>query len=168
MGDINMTTSTISSTVLAFREELEVIESADLKTFLMNSLAMAPASYGEDALLIDYTKRVFKLTKEIVETEGLKGMLKDMMLGSILLADMMENEMPEAMKELHSFAVATHLKELKNDLSKAVWDGMMNLIEQHEGHLVTTASVEPKPGQPGYIIALAHRIARFNFVAIKL
>jgi hypothetical protein len=156
----------IKEAVLVFREEIEEIVSEDLKVFLQNALSLTKESFYKNKETVTHTKNVFKIVNQLLKEEGTQGMLRDIILTAVVLSDIALNELPDDLKHLHPVAAETILRELKNDLAKPVYDGLLNIIEGHEGEKSPSASLEPKPGQPGFIVALANKIARFDFVTI--
>jgi|SRR5579875_2275086 len=158
----------VQKAVLTFRNEIESIESLDIKTFVQNALNLTKPSFYEDEEVVNHTKKVFKIVKEFLDTEGTKGALRDLMLVAVLLSDIALNELPENLKHLHPLVAKDYFKEIQSDLQKPVIEGIIDIIESHEGSNAPTKALDPRPGQPGFIIALANKIARFDFVDVHL
>jgi hypothetical protein len=160
--------SEIKEAVMLFRSELESIEIEDLKVFAQNALSLTSDSFYKDASTVAHTKKTFKIVKALLEQEGTKGALKDVMLVATLLQDICENDLPDNLKHLHPLCVKEFLKDIEDNVQKPVFDGIINIIEGHEAEKSPSTQLDARPGTPGFIIALANKIARMDFITVEL
>jgi hypothetical protein len=158
----------LNQAVMAFRDELNKIESEDVKVFVVKALELASSAFSEDESVITHVKKVYRIVDSLLDKEGTRGMLRDMMLGAVLLCDLTVNDAPEPLQYLHPVTVDHLLQDIKNDIHKGMYDGFLSMIEGHEGNDSPSAQLDPKAGTPQYVIALANKIARFDFVTIEI
>jgi hypothetical protein len=158
----------VKEAVMIFRPELDLIISTDINAFAENMLSTAPEAFYQDEKLVTHVKKVFKLVNEMLVREGTGGPYRDMMLTAVLFSDMTLNSMPDDLKHLHPITISSIIREHGKELHSQVIDALIQMIEGHEGSRSPSRQLEPKMGQPGFIIALANQIARYEFVEINL
>ncbi|QHW35850.1 hypothetical protein GZH47_33710 (plasmid) [Paenibacillus rhizovicinus] len=153
---------------LIFRPELELIISADIKVLAENVIGNAQPSFYQDEQLVNYTKKVFKIVNMLLAKEGTGGPFRDMILCAILFQDIALNSLPEDMKYLHPITAATVVRQFGDGLNSQMVDALVQMIEGHEGPKSPSKSLEPKMGQPGFIVGLANQLVRFDFIEVAL
>lgn len=156
--------------VLVFREEIEQLNNEDVKVFAQNAMALTAASFYEDFDTVSHVKKVFKLLRTHIDAESVptNNMLRDIMLASVLLQDTMINQLPDDMKHLHPLMVKKLIEPIQDGLQKPIVDGLLSMIESHEGEASPAGALIPKPGSPNFLTALYNSIARFECVEVKL
>lgn len=150
-----------------FKEELEKIDSVDIRTFAHNALVAAPESFKRDEELITYTKKVFKVTEELLDADRVEGNVRDVILVGVLLSDIAKN-VDERFEESHPFLVRPLLKDVKDDLVPQLFEGIMRIVESHEGAHTPIKALEPKPGSAEHLVALANVIVRSESIDVKV
>lgn len=150
-----------------FKEEIQRLENVDFKTFAQNALKAAPASFKEDKELIDYTRKVFRVTEELLNADDVKGHVRDVILTGVLLCDLAKNEDPK-LESVHPFMVRALLEDVKEDLVSQLFEGVMKIVEAHEGAKTPIPTLQPKPGSAEHLVALAHVIVRSDSITINL
>jgi len=159
----------VKEALMIFRPELEGIVQADIKAFTENMLAAAPAVFYQNKETVSHTKRVFKLVNELLNREGTGGPYRDMMLTAVLLSDISENSLPEDLRYIHPLAAAKTIRDLGKDMINGqMLDALAQMIESHEGPSSPSKRMEPPMGTPGFVIALANQIVRFEFISIEV
>ncbi|SFJ65434.1 hypothetical protein SAMN02799624_05398 [Paenibacillus sp. UNC496MF] len=160
----------IHAAVVTFRSELEKIESPDVRTFTQNVLSATSDSFYNDEQVVTHTKQVFKVLAAFLDKDFTKGMLRDIMLASVLLSDICLNSLEDELKYLHPIVVKEFISQvdMETDLPQPVMEGLIAMIESHEWEQSPSKALEPKPGTPNFLTALANRIVRFDFVAITI
>lgn len=160
---------TINPTALTyFEKELNMIQDATLQGFFFNALAIAPQSFHDDETLQENAKAVFHILRGLLEQRDVQGVVRDAMIGTVLLCDIMFNEFPEELRSLHTVAVRTYLENrgLKKDVNVGLWENIMRAVEAHNGDKGATPLLEAKPGTAEYEIAMAFNIVRLGFVKL--
>jgi hypothetical protein len=154
--------------VAKFEQELKVIESEDIRAFAHNAIVASPPSFWKDKELVEYTKKVFKVVKELLDHDKVKPPIRDVILAGVLVSDMALNELSDRFKHLHPLAVAKVLEPVSKDLHQALWEGIIRIAEAHEGENTPSKLLEPKPGTPEHLVSLAHRLVRTNTVEVNI
>lgn len=154
--------------VILFRGELESLETEELSNFAHNALSLAKPAFYEDEDVITHTKKVFRVCKQLLKDAGTTGAFRDGMLIAVLLQDIAKSELSYDMDALHPVAVKPFIESIRGGLNKQIFDAIISMIEGHEAEHSPAAALEPKGGTPGYLIALANKIARMDFVTIEV
>lgn len=152
---------------MLFEEEIKRLESMDIQTFVQNAMQAAPDSFKEDEELIKYTKKVFCITELLLDHDQVSGQIRDVILTGALLSDIARNE-EEKYKDIHPLLVRPLLKDVKNDLVQPLWEGVIRIVESHEGANTPIEAIVPKPGSPEHLVSLANVIARSERVSISV
>jgi hypothetical protein len=162
--------SNIHPAVLVFRNELEQIESPDVRTFTQNVLSETSETFHSNDETVMHVKKTFKILAAFLEKDHTKGMLRDIMLASVLLQDICVNSLEDKLKYLHPLVAIDFVKQagMQNDLPAPVMDGLFAMIESHEWDESPSKTLEPKPGTPNFLVALANRVARFDFITVEI
>lgn len=150
-----------------FKEEIDKLTGVDIKTFAGNALLAAPASFKEDEELITYTRKVFRVTEELLNADSVQGNIRDVILTGVLLSDIGKNE-DEKLEEIHPLLVRPLLKDVRNDLVPQLFDGVMSIVESHEGANTPIKAIQPKPGSAEHIVAFANVIVRAKGIDVIL
>lgn len=162
-----MTTTTIVPTALEnFEKELNMIQDSTLQAFFYNALAVSPQSFHDDKELQDYVKVAFHILRGLLDQRNVQGAVRDALLGTTLLCDIMFNEFEEEMRSLHTVAVRTYLENrgIEKDINKGLWENIMRAVESHNGDKGASPILEAKPGTAEYEVFTAFSIARLGFV----
>ena len=154
--------------VAKFENELKVIESEDIRAFAHNAIVASPPSFWKDKELVAYTKKVFKVVKELLDHDKVKPPIRDVILTGVLLSDVALNELSDRFKHLHPLAAAKILEPVSKDIHKALWEGITRIIEAHEGENTPSKLLEPKPGTPEHLVSLAHRLVKNQTIEVKI
>lgn len=151
-----------------FKRELEQIENADLQVFFYNALAVAPESFHKDEELQKYTKTAFYILRGFLTQRNVTGAVRDALLGTTLLCDIMYNEFEDDMKPLHTVAVRTYLKnkDCDKDINIGLWENIMRAVESHNGDKGASPILDAKPGTAEYEVAQAFSVARMGYVKL--
>ncbi|WP_338554537.1 hypothetical protein [Paenibacillus sp. KS-LC4] len=160
--------SEVNETLLTFRPELELIISPDITVFAENVIGNVPESFYQDGELVTYIKKVFKVVNMLLAKEGTGGPFRDMILCAILFQDISLNSLPDDMKYLHPIAAATAVRQFGDGINSQMVDALILMIEGHEGPKSPSKPLEPKMGQPGFIIALANQLVNFDFIEVTM
>lgn len=152
----------------AFKRELAWIEDSTLQAFFYNALAVSPQSFHDDEALLENTKVAFHVLRGMLELRNVQGAVKDALLGTVLLCDIMQNEFSEEMRPMHTVAVRTYLetRELDKDVQKGLFENVIRAIEAHESNKGASPLLEAKPGTAEYEVAQAFNVARLGFVKL--
>ncbi|HFF1838727.1 TPA: hypothetical protein ACGBET_003446 [Bacillus cereus] len=152
-----------------FKKELEQIKDASLQAFFYNSLAVAPESFHNDEELMEYTKKAFYILRGFLEQRQVVGTVREALLGTTLLCDIMFNEFEDDMKSLHTVAVRTYLENrgMNEEVQKGLWENMMRAVEAHNGDKGASPLLDAKPGTAEYELAQAFAVARMPYVHIN-
>ncbi|ACK98775.1 hypothetical protein CN498_21680 [Bacillus thuringiensis] len=151
-----------------FKKELEQIKDANLQTFFYNSLAIAPKSFHNDEGLMEYTKKAFYILYGFLNQRQIIGTVREALLGTTLLCDIMFNEFEDEMKKLHPVAVRTYLENhgMNKEIQQGLWENIMRAIEAHHGNKGASPSLDAKPGTAEYELAQAFIVAHMPYVNI--
>lgn len=164
-----MTEITKPNALIVFEKELEQIQDSSLNAFFYNALAVAPESFHSDEELLTYVKRAFYVLRGFLEQRGVEGAVRDALLGTTLLCDMMYNEFSEDMKPLHTVAVRNYLEKrnINKDVQLGLWENIMRAIEGHNGDKGASPMLESKPGTAEYEVFKAFSVAKMPYVEIN-
>ncbi|ARC67383.1 MULTISPECIES: hypothetical protein [Bacillus] len=151
-----------------FKKELDLLKDVSLKSLIYNALAVAPQSFHDDEETQEIVKSAFYILKGILEARNVEGTVKDAMLGTVLLCDIMVNEFEDNMKDLHTVAVRKYLEDLRvdKDVQQQFWQNIMRGVESHEGPNGASPLLDSKPGTAEAEITYAFMIARMKFVKL--
>lgn len=155
------------SAVDIFVKELEEIKQEDVKVFAHNALVSAPTSFISEQNT-DHTKKVFYVVKSLIEMDGVTGPIRDVILTGALLSDIADQYLSEELNELHPVVAKTLLKPLADDLHAGLFEGIIRIVESHEGQNTPSKLLEPKPGSPEHLVAMAHRLVRNESIHIEV
>jgi hypothetical protein len=154
--------------ISCFEKELQFIQDTTLQAFFYNALAVAPQSFHDDKELQEYDKAAFHILRGILEQKNVQGAVRDALLGTVLLCDIMFNEFVEDMRCLHTVAVRAYLENrgVNKDVQRGLWENIMRAVESHNGDKGASPILEAKPGTAEYEVALAFSVARLGFVKL--
>jgi hypothetical protein len=161
-------TDYICPTILAFREELEYIESVELAEFMKVVFEHAPASFYLDEELVAYTKQVFYVVKGILEGDSIRGTFRDMVYTAVLLSDLLVNEFTDEYKVMHPVALQPFLDKLNHKLPAQMLEAIMTVVEGHESSNSPSKQLDPKPGSPAFMVGLVHKVLRQQIVQVNI
>lgn len=150
-----------------FKEELERLNELDIKIFTENALKCAPDSFKEDKNAILHTKKVFRIVEELLNSDEVKGQVRDVILAGVLLSDLAVNE-ERVFTGTHPFLVRPLLKDIQDDLIPQLYEGIMRIVEKHEGKDTLITDIHPKPGSPEHLVAIANVIARSDSIQVNV
>ncbi|MEB2276858.1 hypothetical protein LAV82_22840 [Bacillus sp. ILBB4] len=159
----------INATALTyFEKELKGIQDASLQAFFYNALAVAPQSFHDDANLQEHVKTAYHILRGLLDQRGVKGTVRDALVGTTLLCDIMQNEFEEDMRPLHTVAVRKYLEklEVQKDVNQGLWENVMRAVESHHGAEGASPLLDAKPGTAEYELAQAFSIARLGYVKL--
>lgn len=162
-------TTTIEPKALAyFERELNAIQDDTIKAFFYNALAIAPQSYHDDEGLQEHVKTAFHILRGLLDERDVKGAVRDALLGTVLLCDIMYNELQEDMRSLHTVAVRTHLIKhgVDKDIQRNIFENIMRAVESHEGDKGASPLLDAKPGTAEFEILQAFSVARLGYVKL--
>ena len=165
-----MTNTNIKPTALTyFKKELAMIKDASLQAFFYNALAVAPQSFHDDEELMAYDKKAFHILNGVLTHRDVQGAVRDALLGTVLLCDIMYNEFEDDMKALHTVAVRTYLENrgVDQDVQKGLWENIMRAVEAHNGDKGASPLLDAKPGTAENEVAYAFIIARLDYVHLN-
>lgn len=167
-GEINMSTTIHPTALTNFEKELAHIQDATLQGFFYNALAVAPQSFHDCTPLQQDVKTAFHILRGMLDQRNVQGAVRDAMLGTVLLCDIMFNEFTEELRSLHTVAVRTYLENrgLDKDINRGLWENIMRAVEAHNGDKGASPLLEAKPGTAEYEIAQAFNVARLGFVKL--
>jgi hypothetical protein len=154
--------------VATFENELKAIEFEDIRAFTHNAIVASPPSFWKDKELVTYTKKVFKVVKELLEHDKVKSPIKDVILAGVLLSDIAYNELSDQFKHLHPIAAGKLLEPVSKDVNKALLEGILRIIEAHEGDQTPSKLLEPKPGTPEHLVSIAHRLVKNQAIHVEI
>lgn len=151
-----------------FERELALVKDANLHGFFYNALAVAPQSFHDDEDLMLHTKTAFYILKGILEQRRVQGTVKDALLGTVLLCDMMFNEFEDEMKALHPVAVRTYLENrgVDRDIQQGLWENIIRAVEAHNGDKGASPLLEAKAGTAEHEVATAFAMASLGFIKL--
>lgn len=151
-----------------YRRELLGIQDVSIRGFFYNALAVAPESFHADEKAQKHAKAAYHVLRGILDARHVEGAIRDALLGTTLICDIMVNEMPAGMESMHGIAVRDYLKDrqVHTDINQAMWENIMRAVESHSGEEVVSPLLAPKPGTAEYEIALAFMIAKFEHVKL--
>ncbi len=153
--------------VIIFKDELDHMKTEEIRNFVHNAFSMAKPGFYENEEIVNHTKAVYRICKELLSESGTSGGLADGMLASVLLQDIAITELSSNLYSLHPVAVRPFLEPIKSGLNPDIFKAIINMIEGHESQYSPSYLLEPKPGTPAFIIAFANKFARMPFVTIK-
>ena len=149
-----------------FEKEMNFLQDESLKTFFHNALVAAPVSFhnDEDAMLV--VKKAYHILRGFLDARDIKGVLRDAMLGTVLLCDIMVNEFEEDMRPLHTVAVRNYLKShgVDNGIQRQIWENIMRAVESHEGEKGASPILDAKPGTAEFELLQAFNVARLPYI----
>ncbi len=153
-----------------FKKELDTIQDASLQAFFYNALAVAPQSFHDDEELLENSKKVFHILNGMLMKRNVQGAVRDALLGTVFLCDIMFNEFDENMKYLHTVAARKYLEERKvnKDIHQGLWENIIRAIEGHEGIKGASILLESKPGTAEYEVANAFAMAQLPYIKVDL
>src|SRR5699024_1527822 len=146
-------------------EEIKRLENVDMINFAKNVELAAPESFKNNEEAIKHTRKVFRITEELLDSDKVEGQIRDIILIGVLVSDLAIGEVPET---AHPYMIQSILEDLKDDLHQALWDGIMRIAESHEGTNTTIKQLQPKPGTPEHLVALANVLARSENIQVYL
>lgn len=151
-----------------FGRELDMIQDSTLQAFFYNALAVAPQSFHDDKEIQEFDKKAFHILKGILDSKNVGGAVRDALLGTVLLCDIMINEMPEDMKHLHGVAVRKYLEkhQVNEDVQQGLWENIVRAIEGHNSNRGASIMLEAKPGTAEHEVAQAFNLARLPFLIL--
>ncbi|MCY8466595.1 hypothetical protein [Bacillus atrophaeus] len=151
-----------------FKKELNLIKDMNLNNLFYNALAVAPQSFHNDKETQKLVKSAFYILKGILESRNVEGAIKDALLGTVLLCDIMVNEFDDSMKDLHTVAVRKYLENQRvdKDVQQQFWQNIMRGVESHEGSNGASPLLDSKPGTAEAEITYAFMIARMEFIKL--
>jgi hypothetical protein len=164
-----MTTQNIDAKAITyFERELNAIQDESLRSFFYNALAVAPQSFHDDEELQEYVKTTFHILRGLLEQREVKGAVRDALLGTVLLCDIMLNEFEENMRALHTVAVRTYLENrgVDKDVNKGLWENIMRAVESHNGDKGASPLLDAKPGTAEFEVLQAFNIARLGYIKL--
>ncbi|GAK42096.1 hypothetical protein TCA2_4588 [Paenibacillus sp. TCA20] len=159
--------SEVKPAVLIFKEELEQFNDPEIQSFTQNALSMAPESFYNDEELVTYTKNVYRILMGFLGEESKIRGLADAFRAGALLQDLCFNETGDAYRRIHPVMVRTFLAPLKKDLQTNIFDAILGMVESHEADQSPSPLLEPKPTNSAFLLAMANKVARFNFIEFK-
>jgi hypothetical protein len=164
MTEININPTAIQH----FDKELAMIQDSTLQAFFYNALAVAPQSFHDDTELQDYVKVAFHILNGLLDQRNVQGAVRDALLGTTLLCDIMFNEFEEDMRSLHTVAVRTYLENrgVNKDINQALWENIMRAVESHNGSKGASPLLDAKPGTAEFEVFTAFSIARLGYVTL--
>jgi hypothetical protein len=170
-GEKEMTEATTIEDLKAlifFEKEMNYIQDESLKTFFHNALVAAPLSFHNDEETMAVTKRAYHILRGFLEARDIKGVLRDAMLGTVLLCDIMVNEFDEDMRPLHTVAVRNHLRShgVDNGIQRQIWENIMRAVESHEGDKGASPLLDAKPGTAEFELLQAFNVARLPYIQL--
>lgn len=150
-----------------FKKELEFLQDESIRVFFHNALVAAPESFYQDTEAMTLVKRAYHILRGFMEARGVQGSLRDALLGTVLICDIMVNEFKEEQKNLHAVAVRGHLKAhgVDKDIQQPLWENILRAVEAHEGAELSPI-LDAKPGTAEFELLQAFNVARMNYVTI--
>jgi|GEM_PF-3510597 len=164
-----MTTVNIEAKAISyFNRELSLIKDASIHALFHNALAVAPQSFHDDEELLEYVKTAFHILRGMLEQRNVTGLIRDALLGTTLICDIMYNEFNDDMRHLHTVAVRKYLEkhQVHKDVQQGLWENIMRAVEAHNGDKGASPILEAKPGTAEYEVAQAFAVARLGFVKL--
>jgi hypothetical protein len=163
-----ITEGTLPTAIGNFKWELEVIQDDSLQAFFHNALAEAPQSFHDDSELQEHVKVAFHVLRGLLDQRNVSGAVRDALLGTVLLCDIMVNEFDEDMVAMHTVAVRKYLEKrgVHKDINQALWENILRAIESHEGDKGASPLLEAKPGTAEYEVFTAFSIARIGYMML--
>lgn len=158
----------VNEAALIFRNELESMETEEIRNFASNALGLAGEEFAANEADIIHTKKVFRVCDQLLKDTGTAGAFRDGMLTAVLIMDIAKHKMPEGFDKLHPVAIGPMLESVKSCINPEIYKGILSMAEGHEAEHSPTLAMEPKPGSPAYLIALANKIVRMDFVNIEV
>ena len=151
-----------------FKRELALIKDANIHALFYNALAVAPQSFHDDEELLEYVKTAFHILRGMLEQRNVQGVVRDALLGTTLICDIMYNEFDDDMRHLHTVAVRKYLekRQVNKDVQQGLWENIMRAVEAHNGDKGASPILEAKPGTAEYEVAQAFAVARLGYVKI--
>jgi hypothetical protein len=151
-----------------FKKELNHVQDSTLQAFFYNALAVAPQSFHDDESVMLHTKEAFYVLKGMLESRHVQGTVKDALLGTVLICDIMLNEFDESMSSLHTVAVRQYLdsKKVNQDIQQGLWENIMRAVESHHGDKGASPLLDAKPGTAEYEIAQAFAMVSLGYLTI--
>lgn len=149
-----------------FEKELEMVQDATLQALFYNALAVSPQSFHDDEELMEHSKKAFHILRGVLGQKGVQGSVRDALLGTTLICDIMYNEFEEELRSLHTVAARVHLENLgvHKDIQLGLWENIMRAVEGHNGSGGSSPMLEAKPGTAEYEVANAFLIANLGYV----
>ncbi len=153
-----------------FEKELGMIQDATLQAFFYNALAVAPQSFHDDEELLENSKKAFHILNGMLIKRNVQGAVRDALLGTVFICDIMLNELEENMKYLHTVAARKYLEERKvhKDIHQGLWENIIRAIESHEGSKSVSILLEAKPGTAEYEVASAFALAQLPYITVDI
>lgn len=163
-----MNTEIDAKAIHYFERELARITDANLQGFFFNALAVAPQSFHDDEELLLHVKKAFYFLGGMLDQRKVQGTVKEALLGTVLLCDMMFNEFEDEMKALHPVAVRTYLENrgVDRDIQQGLWENIMRAVEAHNGDKGASPLLEAKAGTAEQEVANAFAMANLDFIKL--
>lgn len=164
-----MTNNIDAKAIDVLKKELEFIEDSTLQAFFYNALAVAPQSFHNDADLLEEVKRAYHILRGMLEKRNVSGAVRDALLGTALICEILSNEFKAPYHALHTVGVRAYLteREVNKDIQAGLWENIMRAVESHEGPEGASPILDAKPGTAEYEIASAFSVARLPYISIN-
>lgn len=164
-----MTTVKKPKAILYFEKELNEIKDTELNAFFVNALSVAPSDFHTDKELLHLVKKAYMIMDSLLTQNNVAGQVKEAMLGTVLIAKILEHEFRAPFKHLGAIAVRAFLADKKiNNLPTGLWENIMRAVEAHEGPNSASILLEPRPGTAEHQVYMAYRIAKMDFLQLKI
>lgn len=152
-----------------FEKELAYIQDSSIQAFFYNALAEAPTSFHEDEALLKQTKKAYHILRGILEAKGVQGAVKDALLGTTLLCDILHHEYTGDLHMLHTVAVRPYLaaRRVNEDVHQGLWENMMRAVEAHHGDKSISPLLEAKPGTAENEVYTAFLLANLPYLTVN-
>lgn len=149
-----------------FAKEIDAIRTEEFKALIVCAYENASDAFHEADFLHDEIKEMYQFTAQFIDTQGLTGGLRDLVLTAVLLSDITLLNLPADLTYLHPITVKPYLYTLEVSINKQMLDAVISIIESHEGGNSPSSLLEPKPGTPGHILAILQLAKRLPCVSI--
>lgn len=147
-----------------FKDELSAIKNQQLNAFFVNVMQAAPASFYEDASLMDEVKKAYSLFQVAVEKRKIPTEFVDAVSGAILISKIMKNE--ETFKGIYAplYATATRFyiqeKGLHEPIPEGLYENIMRVVEAHDSEAVVSPLLEARQGTAEAEVELFFNLAK--------
>lgn len=151
-----------------FKNELDYIQDSTLQGFFYNVLAIAPQSFHDDEKLLEKVKKAYHILRGMLADRRVEGAIRDALLGTVLICDILSNEYTGDEHAIHTVAVRNYLKKHKahKDIQHNIFENIMRAVEAHEGSDSLSPVLEARPGTAEAEIATAFAIAKLPYIKV--